>query len=175
MFMMPFYHSSDSCNNTKEINLCGALHQMNETIGTRLKRLRKAAKLTQTALAEKVGIAQGQIGNIETDQRGYGLSVVAIAQALNTSPEYLTLETDDQTPKVGALERAHELPLTADKPLSAAAMALAQWYDTIPEGRRMEAHTAIVQVIIAARIAAKAENQPIHGTLPALKLEIQPE
>ena len=171
---MPFYHSSDSCNNTKEINLCGALHQMNETIGTRLKRLRKAAKLTQTALANKVGIAQGQIGNIETDQRGYGLSVVAIAQALNTSPEYLTLETDDKAPKVGALERAQELPLT-DKPLTPAALALAQWYDTIPEGGRMEAHTAIVQVIIAARLAAKAENQPIHDTLPALKLETQHE
>lgn len=137
---------------------------MNETLGTRLKRLRQAAKLTQTALARKVGLAQGQIGNIETDARGYGLSVVAIAQALGTSPEYLTLETDDPAPKFRALDLAQDIPPT-DKPLSSAALTIAQWFDTIPEERRMETHASIVQMIISAKIV-QAENQPTPDTLP---------
>ena len=170
--MQSFYHSGDLDFNTLEIKDGGEIAAMEETLGKRLKRMRQAAKLTQTALARKTGLAQGQIGNIETDARGYGLSVVVIAQALGTSPEYLTMETDDPAPKFRALDLAQDLP-PADKPLSSAAIALAQWFDTIPEENRMRAHAAIVQTIIGAKIVAKVEARPIADTSPVQIAETQ--
>lgn len=61
-----------------------------ETIGKRLARLRKEKGLSQAKLAELAGYSgAGAIGNIERDSRGYGASIVVIAEALGTSPEYL--------------------------------------------------------------------------------------
>jgi transcriptional regulator with XRE-family HTH domain len=65
---------------------------MDETQGNRLRRLRTEKGLTQKALGKLAGVGQTAIANIEADSRGYGLSVVAIAQALGTTPEYLQLE-----------------------------------------------------------------------------------
>ena len=61
-----------------------------ETLGQRLKRLREAKGLTQSALAAAAGLkSQGAIGNIERDTRGYGDSVIDIARILSVSPDYL--------------------------------------------------------------------------------------
>lgn len=61
-----------------------------ESIGKRLARLRKEKGLSQAKLAELAGFSgQGAIGNIERDVRGYGASILAIADALGTTPEYL--------------------------------------------------------------------------------------
>jgi phage repressor protein C with HTH and peptisase S24 domain len=68
---------------------------MNETIGERLRRLRKAANLTQAALAAKVGVVQSAIGNIEVGTRGYGSNVVTFAKILGVTPEYLQCETNE--------------------------------------------------------------------------------
>jgi transcriptional regulator with XRE-family HTH domain len=65
-----------------------------ESLGKRLCRLRKVANLTQVELANKAGVAQSAIGNIEAGIRGYGASVVGIAKALGTTPEYLSLTTE---------------------------------------------------------------------------------
>jgi len=63
-------------------------------IGKRLKDTRKLRKLTQAQLALKAGVSQGTIGNIESGLRGYGESLVDIANALEVSPEYLRAETE---------------------------------------------------------------------------------
>lgn len=64
-----------------------------ETQGQRLARLRKGRGLSQAALAKQAGLSgQGAIGNIERDTRGYGASVIEIARALETTPEYLLME-----------------------------------------------------------------------------------
>lgn len=65
---------------------------MEETLGERLRRLRKEKNLTQVELAKKSGVGQSAIGNIEAGTRGYGVSVLAIAKALETSPEYLQMD-----------------------------------------------------------------------------------
>lgn len=68
-----------------------------ETIGARLKRLRKAKELTQAQLAARVGVGQSAIGNIEAGTRTYGASVVQIAEALGVAPGYLLLtDTNDE-------------------------------------------------------------------------------
>lgn len=71
--------------------MCDLLTLMEESIGDRLKRLRKAAGLTQAQLAKAVGLSQSAIGNIEAGLRGYGESVVFIAEALKTEPQVLQM------------------------------------------------------------------------------------
>lgn len=66
-----------------------------ETQGERLRRLRSAKGLSQAKLAEKAGLkSQGAIGNIESDLRGYGESIVDIARVLETNPDYLRMQCD---------------------------------------------------------------------------------
>lgn len=65
-----------------------------EELPARLKRLRKAAGLTQAGLARAAGVVQSTIGNIESGTRGYGESLVDIAKVLRVPPEYLRCETD---------------------------------------------------------------------------------
>lgn len=77
---------------TKVIHACDVLIRMDETQGQRLKRLRKAMKMTQKDLGKFVGLGQTAIANIEADTRGYGAGIIGIAKALGTTPEYLQLE-----------------------------------------------------------------------------------
>lgn len=70
-----------------------------ETMGQRLKRLRTAKWWSQAKLARESGLSsQGAIGNIESDTRGYGESIVDIAAALETTPDYLRLQSEDAAP-----------------------------------------------------------------------------
>lgn len=65
-----------------------------ETLGARLRATRKAKQLTQAQLAQRAGLTQGTIGNIESGIRGYGESLLDIAKALEVDPAYLRMETD---------------------------------------------------------------------------------
>lgn len=143
---------------------------MNESIGSRLKRLRKAAHLTQTALAARVGMQQGAIGNLESHARGYGASVVSIAGALGVSPEYLLLETDDPTPqgKTPAVDDAQpELNFlspvmeSSSQPLTPEAIILARLFDRLPRDsqQKLVANQACLQAIIDALQPAPAPYQ----------------
>lgn len=71
---------------------------LEESLGERLRRLRKLANLTQLELAAKTGLGQSAIGNIESGTRGYGASIVDIAKALGTTPEYLAMTTPSCPP-----------------------------------------------------------------------------
>lgn len=136
--------------------------EQTETIGARLRRLRKSAHLTQLALAVRVGLTQGAIGNIETGDRGYGGSVVGIARALNTSPEYLLLETDDPAPRARAaapaITQEPELDfctpeeIKPDAPLSPEAEILGRWFDRLPKNslKKLQANQTCLQAILDA-------------------------
>ena len=64
-------------------------------IGTRIKELRKKVKMTQPELAEKIGVHETTIRRWEQEKdRGPDTKAVnAIAEALETTPEYLLTET----------------------------------------------------------------------------------
>lgn len=183
LFIPPVYHFSDASeisHITKEFFGCDLLAGMSETIGTRLQRLRTADKLTQKALGGKVGMSQGGIGNIETGQRGYGDSVVALAGVLRTSPEYLLLKTDDPSPRLrpvrpGLPEAQAELKLQPVSDVSAftpEAQLLAQWFDRLPAGSlvKMEVTQACLQLIVQALQPA---NPPSHTPAAAATAQKQ--
>lgn len=61
-----------------------------ETIGGKIKRCRKEAKLTQERLAELVNISPTYLSEIETNRKQPGRRVLcAIAEALDVSVDYL--------------------------------------------------------------------------------------
>jgi len=60
-----------------------------ETIGTRIRERRKALGLSQQLLANKAGVTQGLIGQIEAGTNKGSKHTVAIARALEVSPDWL--------------------------------------------------------------------------------------
>lgn len=61
-----------------------------ETFSDRVKKSRKAAKLTQTQLAKVSGLSQATISDIERGRNASSRDVVALASALKVSAEWLT-------------------------------------------------------------------------------------
>ena len=59
------------------------------SIAERLKQAREAAGMTQPALAEKAGVSQGTIGNIESGLRKRPRELLSIAAALGVNPSWL--------------------------------------------------------------------------------------
>ena len=65
---------------------------MEETLGQRIRRLRKFARMTQQTLADRAGVSHSQISGIETDDRKSGPSssqIMPLAIALGVSADYL--------------------------------------------------------------------------------------
>lgn len=79
----------------------------------RIKLLRKQKKLTQSELAEKINASRMAIANYETDRNTPSFAMLSlIADALDTTVEYLQGETDSalKTPDVDDI--GDEQPLT---------------------------------------------------------------
>ncbi|WP_420889291.1 S24 family peptidase [Cupriavidus gilardii] len=64
-----------------------------KTIAERLKSARLAAQLSQEALAKKVGVSQGLIGQIEGGRNQGSKHVAALARALDVSADWLSTGT----------------------------------------------------------------------------------
>ncbi|MEY0543936.1 helix-turn-helix domain-containing protein [Providencia rettgeri] len=59
------------------------------TLGTRVKERRKALGLTQTVLAEHVGLTQQAINRIESDITSRPRFILELADVLKCEPEWL--------------------------------------------------------------------------------------
>jgi XRE family transcriptional regulator, master regulator for biofilm formation len=61
------------------------------TIGERVKQLRRRRRLTQSALAERAGLRQSHISQLESGARANPQAhiVIALAHALDCSTDYL--------------------------------------------------------------------------------------
>jgi transcriptional regulator with XRE-family HTH domain len=87
------------------------------SIGTRIKQARKQAKLTQAALAARVGLAQGTIADLEGGKSKGTTLIASFAKELGVSA--LWLETGKGLPDVVgahgfAPAASHELPPSPD-------------------------------------------------------------
>ena len=69
------------------------------TLGQRLKELRESREMTQTELAEVLGLkTRRAIGYIEADQRGMDhQQLIAVADYFGVSLDFLTGRTDNPT------------------------------------------------------------------------------
>ncbi|MCA8017766.1 XRE family transcriptional regulator [Burkholderia metallica] len=94
-----------------------------DTLGSRVKDARLAAKLSQEALARQVGVSQGLIGQIESGKNQGSKYIAAIARALGVSADWL------ETGK-GRRERVggkHTEPDMADGRESVSARPILAW------------------------------------------------
>jgi transcriptional regulator with XRE-family HTH domain len=73
---------------------------MDETFGDRLRRLRKAQKITQRVLAKKAGTTQGYITELETSKANNPSMEISVrlARALNVSVKELTGQEEGALP-----------------------------------------------------------------------------
>lgn len=69
------------------------------SIGTRIKEARRAAKLTQKALAQKVGMAQGSLSELETGESQGTTMIASFAAALGVSALWLETGKGPMTPE----------------------------------------------------------------------------
>lgn len=65
--------------------------------GLRLKECREEKHLTQSELAEKIGVVSQQISNYENGRRGFASTAVALGSVLGVSANYLLGHTDFKT------------------------------------------------------------------------------
>lgn len=92
------------------------------SIAQRLKQAREAAGMTQPALAEKAGVSQGTIGNIESGLRKRPRELLSIAAALGVNPSWLDtgkgqMRSGVVTPDEGShgiADASEKLPLMTD-------------------------------------------------------------
>lgn len=72
-----------------------------EESGVRIKKLRTELEMTQEEIAELVGIAQSSYARIESGKKGVSIdTLVAIAEVLNTSLDYIILGKVEQEQKI---------------------------------------------------------------------------
>ena len=73
-------------------------------IGQNIRRARNDMRITQAELAEKAGFSDNHVSRIETGVGTMSLdSLIAISNALNTTPDYLLLGEYTITPNRAAL------------------------------------------------------------------------
>lgn len=83
-------------------------------IGHRVREARKAASLTQEALAEKAGASKSFISEIETGQsQANGLTYLKIARALDVGVEYLLTGLEKDSPHATTEPEPSILPAVA--------------------------------------------------------------
>lgn len=73
MFVVQTYVAVDTCSVTGLAGESVETDQIYNLFGARLKAARKAAKLTQEQLAERVGLSRASIANIEAGRQRIGL------------------------------------------------------------------------------------------------------
>lgn len=71
---------------------------MNSDTGVRLKLARQAKDITQAKLAKAVGLSQSAIGNIESGTRGFGASIIQIANELGVDAHWLATGEGEMIP-----------------------------------------------------------------------------
>lgn len=77
------------------------MDQYREILAERIKKLRKAQKITSTELAEKIGLSRTAISQIERKKSAPSVEALCrLAKALDCTPDYLLGFTDEPRPKV---------------------------------------------------------------------------
>lgn len=125
------------------------------TIGERLRWLREKRGLSPGQLAYLAGISRNYVWKIEQDyNRSVGAVIIAkLADALNTTPDYLMGATDDPSPRV-----EEGRPVYLD--LQPAALELAERLSSLPEPTRAEVTAAIAAILKTLERLSGAEDQP---------------
>ncbi len=95
------YHVRDCAPNTNVMQAAVQITSV-KTIAERLKQAREDLGLSQEQVAERAGVSQGTIGNIESGTRKSPRELLAIAAAVKVSPEWLKSGKGERLPASGS-------------------------------------------------------------------------
>jgi transcriptional regulator with XRE-family HTH domain len=97
-----------------------------DTIGSRVRLLRKKRRLTQAQLADLVGISQGSLSLIEKDKTAVpaGTTVSAMCRVLMTTPDFLIAGAGDPDSIESAMQEHELVYLWRDLPEEARRLVL---------------------------------------------------
>ena len=83
------------------------------TMGERIKQLRKENGMTQTALAEALGVTKGTVSTWETNSRTPSLETLnSMSDIFQRSFDYIMGKSDDATPRAQSEESLENLALS---------------------------------------------------------------
>ena len=83
------------------------------TMGERIKQLRKENGMTQTALAEALGVTKGTVSTCETNSRTPSFeSLDSMSDIFKRSFDYIMGRSDDATPRVQSEQELENLALS---------------------------------------------------------------
>jgi SOS-response transcriptional repressor LexA len=82
-------------------------------IGERIKKRRNKLGLTQAELAEKIGVAQQSLQSIESGKIGKPRKINELAEALETTPEFLQFGIGDMDNATVMANASNYLPLVS--------------------------------------------------------------
>lgn len=83
------------------------------TMGERIKQLRKENGMTQTALAEALGVTKGTVSTWETNSRTPSFETLnSMSDIFQRSFDYIMGKSDDATPRVQSEESLENLALS---------------------------------------------------------------
>lgn len=123
----------------------------------RLRRIRKARRLSQTELARASGLSQGAISSYETGTRKSTGGIVALARALDVNPVWLLTGEGSMLPDITpakadatTLQDIQKHPMPAAWPFGSI-NPTAYW--TLPASKR-----DVIEQMVAALIAAMQDN-----------------
>ncbi len=119
----------------REGNICD-MAKTDESIGSRLKRIRLERGLTQVDLARKAGVSQSTVSVVESDQRVHRPDLFRLADALNID--------------VHTLRTGEERPISTDSRINSVV-------------RLMRGMSIAGRSILLERAKEIAEEHPIHG------------
>ena len=118
--------------------------------GKRLRQSRREAKLTQKTLADKVGIAQGTISELEKIGHGSAYSY-QIAVVCEVNPQWLATGEGDR--KAKTVDRKERSGLTPD------AIEIAVFFDMLTDKvDRTRAYVAAMAAILKVQEEREAKN-----------------
>ena len=86
---------------------------MLETVGSRLKKARKYAGLTQVELAKKSGSKQGAISDLESGRNESSTKLVEMAQAMGVSADWLATGKGEMIPSIEKPKPSIDLPASS--------------------------------------------------------------
>ena len=83
------------------------------TMGERIKQLRKENGMTQTALAETLGVTKGTVSTWETNSRTPSFEALdSMSDIFKRSFDYIMGRSDDATPRVQSEQELENLALS---------------------------------------------------------------
>lgn len=141
---------------------------MLETVGSRLKKARKYAGLTQVELAKKSGSKQGAISDLEGGRNESSTKLVEMAQAMGVSADWLATGKGEMIPSIENPKPNIDLPASSPSVVD----LITNIKDMESKGELTPQVVSAINGVIEAVKSASPKKQESNQETSSLKIDI---